>query len=62
MSAKTAFRLFEHALAMDVGILMMVVGLVMGLSVVLLPFGLVIGVVGFVIFNGAFVGKIDKAR
>jgi hypothetical protein len=58
--AKTAIGFVEHALVMLVGFVMMVVGLGMGVSMVLLPFGLVIGLLGFAIFIGGLVGKIEK--
>jgi hypothetical protein len=42
----------EHATAVFVGFVMMVVGLAMGVTMVMLPLGVVVGLVGVAIFVG----------
>jgi hypothetical protein len=42
----------EHAAAVFVGFVMMVVGLAMGVTIVMLPLGVVVGLVGVAIFIG----------
>jgi hypothetical protein len=40
-------RFLEHAAAVAVGLIMMVVGLALGVTMIMLPVGLVMGLLGF---------------
>jgi hypothetical protein len=51
---------FEHALAVIVGFVLMVIGLALGVSLVMLPAGLVIGLAGLAIFVGGLFARIDR--
>ena len=57
--AKKTIGLLEHALAVDVGFVMMVLGLGMAVTIILLPFGLIIGLLGLALFVGGLSGEID---
>ena len=50
----------EHAAAVFVGFVMMVVGLAMGVTMVMLPLGVVIGLVGVAIFVGGLFSHPSK--
>jgi len=53
--------LFEHAMFVVAGFIMMVIGLAMGVTLVMLPAGLVIGLLGFAMFvGGLFVRMRDQ--
>jgi hypothetical protein len=52
-------RFFEHAAAVVIGLLMMVIGLAMGVTMVMLPIGLVIGLLGVAVFVGGLFARID---
>jgi len=60
---RTAFggvlRLFEHAAAVVVGFVMMVVGLALGVTMIMLPVGLVVGLLGVAIFLAGLFARID---
>lgn len=51
----------EHAAAVVLGFVMMVVGLGLGVSMVMLPVGIVVGMLGFGIFVGGLFARIDRA-
>lgn len=51
---------FEHALAVVIGFVMMVVGLALGVTMVMLPVGLVIGLLGVAIFVGGLFAHIEN--
>ena len=51
---------FEHALAVVVGLVMMVVGLGLGVTMIMLPVGLVIGLAGFALFVGGLFARFDQ--
>jgi hypothetical protein len=58
---KTGETLLEHAAAVIVGFVMMVMGLAMGVTLVMLPIGLVVGLMGAAIFvAGLFAHPWDK--
>jgi hypothetical protein len=52
-------RLFEHAAAVVLGFVMMVVGLALGVTMIMLPVGLVVGLLGVAIFLGGLFARID---
>ena len=51
---------FEHAAAVVLGFIMMVVGLALGVTMIMLPVGLVVGLLGFAIFVAGLFAHIDK--
>jgi len=53
-------RFFEHAAAVAIGFVMMVVGLALGVTMIMLPVGLVVGLVGVAIFLGGLFARIDE--
>jgi len=53
-------RLFEHAAAVFVGFVMMVVGLALGVTMIMLPVGLVVGLLGVCIFLGGLFARFDN--
>ncbi len=53
-------RFFEHALAVVIGFVMMVVGLALGVTMIMLPVGLVIGLLGVAIFVGGLFARIEN--
>ena len=55
----TLGRIFEHAVAVVVGLAMMIVGLAMGVTMVMLPVGVVVGLLGVAIFVGGLFARID---
>ena len=52
-------RFFEHAVAVVIGFVMMVVGLALGVTMIMLPAGLVIGLLGLAIFVAGLFARID---
>jgi hypothetical protein len=44
--------LFEHALLVSLGFVLMVLGLGLGVTMIMLPVGVVIGLLGFAMFVG----------
>ena len=54
-------RFLEHAAAVVLGFIMMVVGLGLGVTMIMLPVGLTIGLLGVAIFVGGLFARIDKA-
>jgi hypothetical protein len=53
-------RFCEHAMAIVVGFVMMIVGLGLGVTMVMLPVGLVVGLLGVAVFLGGFFVHIDE--
>jgi hypothetical protein len=53
---------FEHAAAVVIGFVMMIVGLALGVTMIMLPVGVVVGLLGVAIFVGGLFAHIDKAR
>jgi hypothetical protein len=53
-------RFFEHAAAVVVGFVMMIVGLALGVSMIMLPVGIVVGLLGVVIVVGGLFARVDK--
>jgi hypothetical protein len=49
----------EHAAAVLVGFVMMVVGLGLGVTMIMLPVGITIGLLGFAIFVGGLFARFD---
>lgn len=54
-------HLFEHALAVTVGFIMMVVGLGLGVTMIMLPVGIVVGLLGVLLVIGGLFAHIDEA-
>lgn len=53
-------RFLEHAAAVVVGFILMVVGLALGVTMIMLPVGIVIGLLGVLLFVGGLFARIDK--
>ena len=53
-------RFLEHAAAVVIGFVMMVVGLGLGVTMIMLPVGLVIGLLGVAVFVGGLFARIDE--
>jgi len=53
-------RLCEHAVAIVVGLVMMIVGLGLGVTMIMLPVGLVVGLLGVAVFLGGIFARIDE--
>jgi hypothetical protein len=51
----------EHAAAVVIGFVMMVVGLGLGVTMIMLPVGIAIGLLGFAIFVGGLFARIDES-
>jgi hypothetical protein len=63
----TARRIFlgfghflEHAAAVILGFILMVVGLALGVTMIMLPVGIVIGLLGVLLFVGGLFARIDE--
>jgi hypothetical protein len=54
-------RLAEHAAAIIVGLVMMIIGLALGVTMIMLPVGVVIGLIGVAVFVGGLFANIDAA-
>lgn len=52
----------EHAAAIVLGFIMMIVGLGLGVTMIMLPVGLVIGLVGMAVFIGGIFARIDDRK
>ena len=55
-------RLLEHAAAVVLGFVLMIVGLGLGVTMIMLPVGLVIGLLGVAIFVGGLLVRIDDVK
>ena len=53
-------RFLEHAAAVVIGFIMMIVGLGLGVTMIMLPAGIVIGLLGVAIFVGGLFARIDE--
>jgi hypothetical protein len=51
--------ILEHAFAIVVGFLMMIVGLGLGVTMIMLPVGLVVGLAGLALFIGGMCVRFD---
>lgn len=54
-------RFFEHAAAVALGFVLMVVGLALGVTMIMLPVGIVVGLLGVAIFVGGLFARIGQA-
>ena len=54
-------RFLEHAAAVIIGLIMMIVGLALGVTMIMLPVGLVVGLLGVAILVGGLFARIDEA-
>jgi len=50
----------EHALAVIVGFVLMVIGLGLGVTMIMLPAGLVIGLLGCALFVGGLFARVNR--
>jgi hypothetical protein len=50
----------EHAAAVVIGFVLMVVGLALGVTMIMLPVGLVVGLLGVLIFVGGLFARIGE--
>ena len=55
-------RFLEHAAAVVIGLIMMVVGLGLGVTMIMLPVGITIGLLGMAILVGGLFARIDGAH
>ena len=53
-------RFFEHAAAIAIGFVMMVVGLGLGVTMIMLPVGIVVGLLGVAVFVGGIFARVGK--
>ena len=52
-------RFFEHAAAVVIGLIMMIVGLGLGVTMVMLPVGIVIGLLGVAVLVAGLFARIN---
>jgi hypothetical protein len=50
----------EHAAAVALGLVLMVLGLALGVTMIMLPVGIVVGLVGVLLFVGGLFARIDE--
>jgi hypothetical protein len=55
-----AVGFFEHAAAVVIGFVLMVLGLGLGVTMIMLPVGLVIGLIGVALVVGGLFARIDQ--
>ena len=67
MAHTTAGRLFlglthflEHAAAVFIGLVMIIVGLGLGVTMIMLPVGIVVGLAGVLLVVGGLFARIDQ--
>jgi hypothetical protein len=53
--------LVEHAAAVFVGFVMMIVGLALGVTMIMLPVGIVVGLLGVLLVVGGLFARVGKA-
>ncbi len=53
-------RFLEHAAAIVIGFVLMVVGLGLGVTMIMLPVGIVVGLLGVAIFIAGIFARVDK--
>jgi hypothetical protein len=51
---------FEHALAVILGLVMIIVGLGLGVTMLMLPVGVVVGLAGVLLVVGGLFARIDQ--
>ena len=54
-------HVLEHALAVAVGFVMMIVGLALGVTMIMLPVGIVIGLLGVLLVIGGMFAHIGES-
>jgi membrane-bound ClpP family serine protease len=50
----------EHAAAISIGFVLMVIGLGLGVTMIMLPVGVVIGLIGVALFVGGLFARLDQ--
>lgn len=55
-------RFVEHAAAVVIGLVMMIVGLGLGVTMIMLPVGIVIGLLGVAVLVAGLFARIDGPR
>lgn len=58
---RSIFGFFEHAAAVVVGLVLMILGLGLGVTMIMLPVGLVVGLIGFAMVVAGLFARIDRA-
>jgi hypothetical protein len=53
-------RFFEHAAAVVLGFVLMVVGLALGVTMIMLPVGVVVGLIGVALLVGGIFARMDE--
>jgi hypothetical protein len=53
-------RFLEHAAAVVVGLVLMIVGLALGVTMIMLPVGIAVGLLGVLILVGGIFARIDE--
>jgi hypothetical protein len=53
-------RFLEHAAAVVVGLVLMVIGLGLGVTMIMLPVGVAVGLLGVLILVGGLFARIDE--
>ena len=51
---------FEHAAAVVLGFVLMVVGLALGVTMIMLPVGVVVGLIGVALFVSGIFARMDE--
>lgn len=51
----------EHAAAVALGVVLMVIGLALGVTMIMLPVGIVVGLAGVLLVVGGLFARIDKS-
>jgi hypothetical protein len=51
---------FEHAAAVVLGFVLMIVGLALGVTMIMLPVGVVIGLIGVALFVAGIFARLDE--
>ena len=59
ITRRLALGVFEHALAIVVGFILMILGLGLSVTMIMLPVGLVVGLVGLALFISGMCDRFD---
>ena len=52
---------FEHAAAVVIGLVLMIVGLGLGVTMIMLPVGIVVGLIGVAVLVAGLFARIDRS-
>ena len=56
-----AIGFFEHAAAVVIGLVLMIVGLGLGVTMIMLPVGITIGLIGVAMLVGGLFARVDRS-